>query len=91
MSQQAVFSNEQSEHMPLSVGARVPVNHRRIDGMVGSMAEPLTTALCVPGLNPARNKYLYGLQVVVPGQAVCVCDFSVYKRTHDIQVLFSYC
>ena len=40
------------------------------------MAERLTAALCVAGSIPARNKYLYGLQVVVPGLAVCVCEFE---------------
>ena len=29
----------------------------------------------VAGSIPARNKYLFGLQVVVLGLAVCVCDF----------------
>ena len=44
------------------------------------------------GSIPARNKLFvrrtkYGVQVIVPGLAVCVCDFSVYKRTHDTGII----
>ena len=35
-----------------------------------------TTALRVVGSIPARNKYWYGLQIVVSGLAVCVSDFK---------------
>ena len=40
---------------------------------VDSVAERVTVALRVGGSIPTRNKYLYGLQVVVPGLAVYVC------------------
>lgn len=36
-------------------------------GTVGAVAECLTAALRIVGSFPARNKYLYGQQVVVPG------------------------
>ena len=44
--------------------------------------------LHVVGSIPTRNLYLYGLQVVVPGQAVCVCDFSMIVNAPTIQDLF---
>ena len=40
------------------------------------------------GSIPARYKYLYGLQVVVPGLAVCVCDFSMFVNAPTVQELF---
>ena len=46
------------------------------DGTVDTVVERSTAALRVAGLIPARNNYLYDLQAVVPGLAVCVCDFS---------------
>ena len=45
---------------------------------VGAVAERPTAALRVAGSIPAQNKDWYGLQVVVPGLAVCVCDFSMF-------------
>ena len=42
-----------------------------------SISMMTTAALCVAGTFPACNKYLYGLQVVVPGLAVCVCEFKL--------------
>ena len=33
-------------------------------------------ALRVAGSISTRTKYLHGLQVVVPGLAVCVCEFK---------------
>ena len=51
------------------------------------MAGGSTTALRVTGSIPTRHKYLYDLQLVVPGVAVCVCDFSVSQRTHDTGII----
>ena len=53
-------------------------SHRQCDTLYstdGAVAERSTDALRVVGSIFARNKYLYGLQVVVPSLAVCVCDF----------------
>ena len=52
------------------------------------VAERPTAALCVVGSNSARKKYLYGLQIVVPGLAVCICDFSMFLNAPTIQELF---
>ena len=41
----------------------------------------------VAGSIPALNKYLYNLQVVVPGLAVCACDISVC--THHAGIILS--
>ena len=41
--------------------------------MVGTGAERSTVVLRVAGPIPARNKYLH---LVVPGRAVCVCEFK---------------
>ena len=35
-----------------------------------------------------QNKYLYGLQIVVLGLAVCVCGFSVFVNAPTIQESF---
>ena len=44
-----------------------------------------TAVLRVVGSIPARDKYLYDLQIVVLDLAVCVCDFSVC--THDTGII----
>ena len=44
-----------------------------IEDMVGAEVERRTAALRVAGSLSTRNKNLNGLQVVVPGLAVCVC------------------
>ena len=49
------------------------------------LSDRLLPACC--GFDPHKNKYLYGLQVVVPGLADCVCDFSVCERTHDTEII----
>ena len=41
----------------------------------------------VAGSIPARNKYLNTVQVVVPGLAVCICDFSMFVNAPTIQEL----
>ena len=56
------------------------------DGMVGAVAERSTAALRVAGSNPARNKYLYGLQVLF--HAICVCDFFMFVNAPTIQDVF---
>ena len=45
------------------------------DGSFSAVTDRSSTALLVAGPIPARNIYLYGLQVVVAGLAVCVCEF----------------
>ena len=52
------------------------------------MVERPTSTLRVAGSILSRNKYKYGLQLVVPGLAVCVCDY-VCKRTHDTGIVDS--
>ena len=47
-----------------------------------------TGRLRVAGSIPRRNIYLYHLQIVVPGLAVCVCEFSVFVNAPTIQELF---
>ena len=42
--------------------------------MVDAVIERLTVVPRVVGLIPARNKYLHGIHVVVPGTAVYVCE-----------------
>ena len=46
-----------------------------LDGTVGALVERSSAALRVAGSIPTRNKYLYDLQIVVPGLADCVCGF----------------
>ena len=50
------------------------------------MAERFVAVLRVAGSISARNKYLYGLQVVVLGLFVYVI-FYICKRTHDTGVI----
>ena len=45
-------------------------------GMFGALVERSTAALRGGGSIAARNKYFNGRQVVVPGVAVCVCEFK---------------
>ena len=45
---------------------------------------------CVSRVRCAQNKYLL-LQVVVPGLAVCVYDFSMFVNALKIQELFLVC
>ena len=52
---------------------------------VGVVSERSTAVLLVAGLIPLRNKYLYGLQVVV-----CVCVFSMCERSHDAGIIASF-
>ena len=59
-----------------------------VDGTVGAVVERPTAALRVAGLIAAWNKYLYGLFVVVPGLAVCVCVCSMFVNAPTIQELF---
>ena len=42
------------------------------------VAEGLAAVLHITGLIPARNKYLYDLQIVVPGLVICVGEFKYY-------------
>ena len=46
----------------------------------------MTAALRVAGSMPVRNKYSYGLEVIVPSLAVCVSNMFVNASTK--QVLF---
>ena len=55
--------------------------------MVGTIVERLIAALRIAGSIPTRKKYLYGLQVVVLDQAVCVCNFSMVINAPTIQEL----
>ena len=40
-------------------------------------------------LSRALNKYLYSLQIVIPGLSVSLCEFSVCKFTHDTGIITS--
>ena len=50
------------------------------NGTVGIVVERCTAALSVSSWIPARNKYLYDLQIVVPSRAVCICEFKCFER-----------
>ena len=52
------------------------------------MAEGFTAALRVEGSIPARDKYLYTLQVVVPGLAAYVCAFSMFVKAPMVLELY---
>ena len=58
------------------------------DDTAGVVVERPTAALCVAGSIPVRNTYLYGLQAVVLGLAVCVCVFSMFVNAPMIHELF---
>ena len=50
------------------------------------MVERSTTALRVASSIPARNKYLYDINLIVPGLLVFV-SLNDCKRTHDIGII----
>ena len=54
---------------------------------VDAVVERSTTALNVVGSIPARNKYMYGLQVVASGLAVCVRVLSMFVNAPTVQEL----
>ena len=56
------------------------------DDKVGAVVELLTYGLRVAGSIPAGKKYLNGLQVIVPGLAVCVCDFCMLVSLKKIRI-----
>ena len=65
------------------------VTYGRTDRHGESVRVPFFTIwLRNPRLIRSPYKYLYGLQVVVPGLADCVCDFSMYlsKCTYDTEI-----
>ena len=62
--------------------------HKSSDTFVAVVKRP-TVALCVAGSIPARDKYLYGLQVVVPGLVVCACDFFMFVTAPTVQELYT--
>ena len=55
---------------------------------IGAKVERPTVALRVASSIPGRNKYLYCLQVVVPGLVVYVSNFSMFVNGPTIQELF---
>ena len=61
----------------------IDYNLKYREDTVGAVTERLTAALRVAGLIPTRNKYLNGLEVVVPGQAI-----SIFVNAPTIQELF---
>ena len=52
------------------------------------MAERLFDALRAAGSIPARNNYIYDLHLVVPGLAVCICEFKCFINVSTIQEKF---
>ena len=50
-----------------------------VDNMVGAVAEQMAAPLRVGGSIPQRNKYIYDLQIVVLGLAVC--GFFIFEWT----------
>ena len=59
-----------------------------IDETVGAAVKRSSSTLRGAGSIPALNKYLYGLQVVVPFLGICVCDFSMFVDAPTTQELF---
>ena len=57
-----------------------------IDDTVCAVVERPTVVLRVAGSILSLNKYLYGLQVVVPG--LVLCDFSMFVNASTIQEIF---
>ena len=57
--------------------------------MVGAVTNRWTVALRDAVSIPAQNKYLHGLQVDVPGLAVCVYNFSMFVNAPTILKLFT--
>ena len=55
------------------------------------IVERSTAVSHVVGLYPARNKYLYDLQIVDAGLTVCVCGFSMFVSAPTIQEIFLVC
>ena len=51
----------------------------QLDGTGGAMVDCSTAAVRVADSIPVRDKYLHGLHLVVPGLAVCVCEFKCVK------------
>ena len=51
--------------------------------MFGALAKKSTAALRVASSNPAQNKYMYGLHILVSGVGVCACGLYVCKCMHD--------
>ena len=56
--------------------------------LFGAVVERSADALIIAGSIPALNKYLYGLQIVVPGVPVCVCDFSLFVNAPMILEIY---
>ena len=52
---------------------------------MGEVAERPSTTLRVTGLIPARDKYFYSLQIVVPVLTVCECEFSMFVNAPTTQ------